>query len=154
MGIMHYVALAITAFFMAAGCWSASAANDTSPKILQRWSGAQDGRESFATLVVDDAKGWEQFWQEIGRDPPQAFDSSQMTALIVFLGQRRTGGYSVEIVEVLHSGEYLRVEYTEQTPGPDRRVTQVITAPWTVILLPRISTPVHFVRSVSGIENR
>ena len=147
--MMRYLAVAVTSLLMAAGCWSAPSASDASPQILEQWSGAQSGRESFATLVVNDTQAWRHLWEEIGRDPPRDFPSNT-TALVVFLGQRPTGGYSIAITEVAQMERYSTAVYKEQRPAADRRVAQVITSPWTVVLMPRISTPVRFVPSTAG----
>ena len=146
---MRYLTVAITSVLMAAGCWSAPNSNDGSKQILHQWSGAQSSGASFATLVVKDAQAWRNVWEKIGRDPPQAFPPNT-TALVVFLGQRPTGGYSVAITQLSPMGEYLAVEYREQSPTADSRVAQVITSPWTVVLAPRISMPVRFAPSTPG----
>ena len=44
-------------------------------------------------------------------------------------GEKKTGGYSVEITKVVQSGKELRISYKLTSPGPDDIVTQALTYP-------------------------
>jgi hypothetical protein len=54
---------------------------------------------------------------------------------------RRTGGFSVHILGVEERDGVLYVRYRERAPRPDQFVTQALTAPYHVRVLPRLGAP-------------
>lgn len=64
--------------------------------------------------------------------PKLRVDLKTNLVIAAFLGQRNTGGYSVEITRAA-SGE---IQVTEKAPGKDMMVPQVITAPFKIVSLP------------------
>lgn len=63
------------------------------------------------------------------------FKDNGTTCLAVFSGEKNTGGYTIEIVEVSLEGEQLSVSTVETEPGPDDMVTQAITYPTDIVKL-------------------
>jgi hypothetical protein len=55
--------------------------------------------------------------------------------VLVFLGQRPTGGYSVKVREVKTDGKKIYIIAREECPKPDAMVVQVITTPFVAIKL-------------------
>ncbi|CUA80691.1 protease complex subunit PrcB family protein [Anoxybacillus suryakundensis] len=51
------------------------------------------------------------------------------TYAIIHLGERKTGGYGVEVTEVRYKNGKAIVYYKEQKPAPDAIVTQALTYP-------------------------
>jgi hypothetical protein len=43
----------------------------------------------------------------------------------------------VDVVHVYEEDKHLVLEYVEHEPAPDRYVTQALTTPWVMVLLPR-----------------
>ena len=64
--------------------------------------------------------------------PKLRIDLKTNIVIAAFLGQRNTGGYSVEITRVAN-GE---VQITEKAPGKDVMVPQIITAPFKIVSFP------------------
>jgi hypothetical protein len=60
------------------------------------------------------------------------------------LGGRRTGGFSVEVLRTQVQEGKLIVEYRETAPEPGMMVTQELTEPWIVAIIPRSDLPVVF----------
>ncbi|ACJ33596.1 Uncharacterized membrane protein [Anoxybacillus flavithermus WK1] len=52
-----------------------------------------------------------------------------VTYAIIHLGERKTGGYGVEVIEVRYKKGKAIVYYKEQKPAPDAIVTQALTYP-------------------------
>lgn len=69
-------------------------------------------------------------------------------AIVVFLGERRTGGYAVEITGVEKQPVGLIVSTRETSPPPGAMVTQALTQPWALALVPASDQPVK-VRSAT-----
>ena len=57
-------------------------------------------------------------------------------ALVVFLGQKPTGGYVVMIASVWQVGSQLVVHYRVSGPHSDQAVTQVMTSPYAIAIVP------------------
>jgi hypothetical protein len=136
------------------GCQSSSEGSDPQAVILSQWSGARGGSDDASTLVVRSAGEWTALWRRIGREEPRKLDPAKEMAVAVFLGEKRTGGFSVEIKSVREESGNLFVEYHERTPAPDMVVAQVLTSPWTVAVTSRSSSPVVFVKASSRAGER
>lgn len=64
--------------------------------------------------------------------PKLSIDLKTNMVIAAFLGQRNTGGYSIEITRATN-GE---VQVTEKAPGKDVMVPQIITAPFKIVSFP------------------
>ena len=121
-------------------------APDTIPfKVLD--SGGQSGIEQRREVVVRTPDEWNALLAEHGsaRKLPDV-DFSTSTVIGVFLGTRPTGGYSVEIVRVEREAGGLVVSYRERKPGPDVMATQVLTMPYQLVTVDRVSGSVRFMK--------
>ncbi|MFC4076921.1 protease complex subunit PrcB family protein [Salinithrix halophila] len=67
------------------------------------------------------------------------------TYLIIGLGERPTGGYRVDVENIIKRGEEIHVYAKEIAPTPGTMVTQAITHPVQVVSIPRTDeSRVHF----------
>lgn len=57
--------------------------------------------------------------------------------LVVYLGERNTGGYSIEIESLFWKENVLYVKSKEIKPGKGEIVTMVITKPYCISLIPK-----------------
>lgn len=134
----------LTPFLLAlvwlAGC-IAQPQSATAPVILAQWSGAQSGVDQPSSRVIRDTAEWQALWQQLKREAPQPLAPNQM-AVAVFLGQRRSGGYRVEVTRARAEAGASVLEYREQTPAPGMMTTQALTSPWAVVTLPASPHPV------------
>jgi hypothetical protein len=102
-----------------------------------------DGRN----VTVRTADEWTGLWRQHKADrPAPPVDFSREMVVGVFLGSRPTSGYQVEIVGVREEGESLVVEYRVTSPGRDAMTAQVITMPYHLVAVPRLSGEVKFKR--------
>lgn len=91
--------------------------------------------------TVRDADTWARLWERhtLGRvpppEPPQV-DFSREMVFMYFAGQRPTSGYTVEIVEVLGGEDLWQARVVEHQPARGSFVSQVLTQPYHIILLP------------------
>lgn len=103
------------------------------------------------TVVVEDAASWDALWREHKQNrfpvpPAPAVNFFQQTVIGVFLGDRLTGCYSVEIRRVYAQNETVLVEYKEHEPPEGAMCTQALTAPSQLVAIPRTSRQVRFVK--------
>ncbi|WP_202081012.1 protease complex subunit PrcB family protein [Caldalkalibacillus salinus] len=72
---------------------------------------------------------------------------NQYTYVLLALGERRTGGYDIKVLDVSEAQEngqsYILVKAKEIAPGPGDIVIQVITYPVAVYRIPKTGLPVR-----------
>ena len=104
-------------------------------------SGVAEARQ----VVVRSEAQWQQLWDEIApRRPKPQVDLTARMIIGVFLGERPTSGYSVQIMEVREEPDGLRVKYAERAPAPGAMVMQVLTSPFSLISVPARTGDVRF----------
>lgn len=110
----------------------------------------QGTRAQFAEgtqRVIRDQETIETFWRQLHANAdaaasPPAIDFSTEMVLAVVLGERPTGGYSVDIASVTRNTNptVVRAFVTEVQPGSDCVVTQAITVPYHLVKVDVLST--------------
>jgi hypothetical protein len=134
--------LALLALLLAA-CQAARPPAEAETRILAQWSGQYGSAESPGHRVLRDIPAWNDHWRAVGQDAPRPLDPAREMAIVVFLGARRTGGYAVEITGVETSSEGVIVTTRESAPPPGAMVTQALTQPWALALVPASDRPVQ-----------
>jgi hypothetical protein len=91
--------------------------------------------------ITSDAAMRSYFQEAFGQVPatlPTGIDWNREMLLAVHLGERRTGGYTVEVMDVRRIGpNELSVQYAERPPAPGATVTMALTHPWTLVRVER-----------------
>ena len=87
--------------------------------------------DPFIAVVRDEAT-YAELRKLDGNLPKLDIDLKTNTVIAAFLGERNTGGYSVEITR-LANGE---IQIGEKAPAKDMMVPQIITAPFKIVSLP------------------
>lgn len=111
---------------MAAG-QTQSATNVPFETISKRTSRIEDA----GTRVVADDASFATLWLQHNGSSQQKpeVDFNKQTVIAVFAGQKKTGGYDIEITKIVQTGKTLEVTYHESSPAPDSLTTQVLTSP-------------------------
>jgi hypothetical protein len=60
-------------------------------------------------------------------------DIANSNYVILSMGEKNTGGYSIEIEKVEETDKNIIITVKEKNPAPDAMVTQAITYPYTVV---------------------
>ena len=116
------------------------------------WRGLYDGPGVFTERLARTPREWAQIQALFGvRDAP-AIDFTTHMVAAVGIGMRRTGGFSVHILGAEERDGVLYVRYRERAPRPDQFVTQALTAPYHVRVLPRLDAPTVRFERVSQPE--
>jgi len=99
-------------------------------------SGIKDARKRLILTEAD----WRGLWKEhmsIRRPVPALpeVDFAQYALIAVFVGERNSGGYQVEIIKIKESDGQYHVYYQETAPskGKGRMVTMALTQPYHII---------------------
>jgi hypothetical protein len=90
-----------------------------------------------------------QAWVEDSRDMflAQSRKVGDTLYLLVTYGEKPTGGYMVEIGEIVVSAGKISVPVSFKKPGPDEMVTQALTYPYDLKVMEALDLPVEFVPS-------
>ena len=106
------------------------------------WTGAHSTRAEFSVVVARTELAWNRLWAELSRSPPVTFDSDNQIVIAVFLGLRRTGGFAVNISTTEDGPVFYTVNVTENKPAPEAMVTQALTTPYVIRIVPHSDRPV------------
>ncbi len=118
------------------------------------YSAHEDGR---AVELVTTEDEWRRVWDVIGggRPAPEVNFTTQ-SVVVVFQGQRRTGGYAVALRGIRHDGTVLAISVDERGPASGDVTTQVITSPFVAVAIarPAAGTTVRFADETSVREQK
>jgi hypothetical protein len=73
----------------------------------------------------------------LGLEVPQSANLSEHDLVVHALGQQNTGGYWVRIKAIQKVGNRLYVQSTINKPGADQTVSQAVTYPYAVAVIPQ-----------------
>ena len=109
------------------------------------------GHNTTAEYVIRDASAWQDLWKQTKSNSfPQPavpeIDFSKEMVLGAYLGQRRRGGYGIEISKVQERGNCLEVYIKESTPKPGMMTTMALTQPYHLVKTALTDKEVKFVR--------
>lgn len=113
------------------------------------WFGSQSAATMDILISARDERAWRILWQLVGQEPPGEMPEGAM-AVGVFLGQRRSGGYTVAFESVALAEGTVIARYVETVPPEDAIVSQALTAPYAVRLVRANDAPLQFIRSGPG----
>ena len=72
-----------------------------------------------------------------GGRPLPDINFNSRAVIVVYQGQKPTGGYSIELSEIRRDGTVLALKVNERRPAFGDITTQVITSPFVVVSIPR-----------------
>ncbi|HTX66057.1 MAG TPA: protease complex subunit PrcB family protein [Opitutaceae bacterium] len=121
-----------------------AAAADSTPPALPQWHGQYGGSPTLTTEVLRTTEQWGAFWKQVDKDAPRPLDPLKEMAVVIFIGQKPTGGFVPSVLSAGVEKESFVVVYDEGAPGPDKFVTQALTTPWVVAIVPLSDRPVVF----------
>jgi len=121
-------------------------------------TGRNSGYEGARSIqLITNRNDWLNAWRVIGGGstgsmPEVSFDTRAI--LVVYQGQKRTGGYGISIVEIRREGTALIVRVNEQTPKPGEMTTEVLTSPFIAVSIarPPEGTVIKFDDEVKKLE--
>lgn len=66
------------------------------------------------------------------------------TVIAAFMGEQKTGGYKIEIKKIQDSGKEIMVYIKERAPAKGAITTMILTQPYHVVKVKKITKPVVF----------
>ena len=122
-----------------------SGATASATRIVPIAHGPLSSGSTARESVVRSPEEWNTLWASLPTKqaaPQVAFD--QMMVVGVFVGNRPTTGYKVEIVGARKEGDTLVIQWREVPPAEGASVNATVTTPFAVAGLPRHDGPVTF----------
>ena len=112
--------------------------------------GLASGVDQPAQIVVRSQNDWAALWSRhmgtrTAPPPPPSVDFSRDMVVALFMGERPTGGYAIEVTRIERTDAGLSIRYRATRPDPADMHAQALTQPFHLIKLPRIDGPVTFV---------
>lgn len=95
-----------------------------------------------SVITATDTAGWNALWEQLGHAPPDGGLPPGKMAVAVTIGQKSTGGYSVNIRDAQERSDHIIVHYQVHSPSLTAMVSQVITTPYAVALVNKSAKPV------------
>jgi len=108
--------------------------------------GARSGVREPSQIVIRSQSEWQKLWRQhtstsTAPAPLPAVDFDKEMVAAVFLGEKPTGGYDIEIVSVERSADTLTVSFKEGDPQPGGITTQAFTQPFHIVSISIEGTP-------------
>ena len=134
--------------FLASGAVCAAIAATVPFATLAK--GLASGVGQPTQIVVRGQNDWAALWSrhirtQIAPPPPPPVDFSRDMVVGLFMGERPTGGYAIEVTRIEGTAQGLSVHYRTSRPDPSAMQTQALTQPFHLVTVPRVDDPVTFV---------
>ena len=100
------------------------------------------GAEKSGHLLIQDNETYIQFIESLKLDESEyakflAVDFKKKNVLVLYQGQKNSGGYEIDIESLSNSKESIVVKKKETGPKKGEMATTVITSPYCIALIPK-----------------
>ena len=96
---------------------------------------AYGGRDAKSTAIITSQGQLQELYKELGWSSAPAVDFSKNNVVALFMGQKRTGGYSINVRKVTVEDDTATVEVLETSP--EGMATMALTAPYCIVVIPK-----------------
>jgi len=118
-------------------------------EIKGEWKGYHCGYAEAARLVIKTEDRWKEVWGKVHllRLPQQdlpKIDFQKELVIAVFMGERKSGGYEIEIRKIIKTEKEIVVEVEEKEPSPESLQSMALTQPYHIVVVKSSPLPVKF----------
>src|SRR5215470_9736911 len=140
----------VASFLLLLASCTACAATAATMPFSTLAKGLASGVAQPTQIVVRTQDDWAGLWSrhmrtQIAPPPPPPVDFSRDMVVALFMGERPTGGYAIEVTRIERTDSGLSVHYRTTRPDPAAMHAQALTQPFHLVSLPRTDGPVTFV---------
>ncbi|OYQ33117.1 hypothetical protein CHU92_13320 [Flavobacterium cyanobacteriorum] len=93
------------------------------------------GMETPQNIIITSQSALDSMYQKLNAGEAQKTDFNKHTVVILFMGQKSTGGFSIGIESVRQNGDTAEVVIKETRPRG--AVTMALTQPYCIALIPK-----------------
>ncbi len=95
--------------------------------------------------LITDSKTLQETWKFLRpEEPAPKLDFDNQAVVFMQAGEEPTGGYSVNMTSLDQGGDQWVVHWKVEGPADDSTVTESVTRPWTLQVIPKPDKPVEF----------
>jgi hypothetical protein len=118
-------------------------------RIEKEWRGYYCGITGSSELVIVNENQWKTLWGKVHSlqlPQPQLpkIDFDKEMVIAVFMGEQKSGGYAIEIKEIIKSEEEITVVLEKREPPPGSIQTLALSQPYHIAVIKKFSLPVTF----------
>lgn len=118
-------------------------------KIEKEWKGYNCGYYEPSRVVIYTEDQWKEIWEKVHalrlpRPQLPKIDFEKKMVVAVFMGNRSSGGYEIEIIKISKTEKEIVVEVKEKEPPPESLQTMVLTQPYHIVVIKKSLLPVKF----------
>ena len=119
---------------------------ETSLSIATVVRGHRSGIRDSLQTVIRNQDEWKALWKrhsstDTNPSPTPIIDFNCEMVVGIFLGEKNTGGYEIEIVRAERRNSSLYFYYREKSPPPSAMVTQALTQPFHLVRVAKYDNP-------------
>jgi hypothetical protein len=136
------------AVLSSAACVSPTTADVLPMRTIAK--GAFSGIQEPKQEVIQDSAAWERAKTQLtagvkgGQNMPEV-DFTKEMVILVTLGRKNTGGYSIQVTKVESIGDKLRITVARTSPPPGAMAILALTAPFEAVAVPKSGLTPEFV---------
>lgn len=98
------------------------------------------GQTSAGYYVINNQEDWTSLWNvhqsiRTPQYPPPQINFSESIVIAVFMGEKATGGFTIEITSIAFMDQTLKIQVEQTFPGPHCYVAEVLTQPYHFVRL-------------------
>ena len=92
---------------------------------------------------------WINLFTKYDRKPPvPTIDFDNKMLVVIALGERNTGGYSIQVNSILETKNEIKINVSENKPGPTCLTSSVMVYPFQLIEIPKTAKKITFTKAV------
>lgn len=102
-------------------------------------------------IVIQNEREFMELMNKLGLNlkPP---DFEKYTVIALFMGEQRTGGYSITVDRIVRAGDVVRVYVKNSVPSDTCIVIQQITRPFQIVKVEKIAEKIEFVENTQEVK--
>ena len=118
-------------------------------KIEKEWKGYNCGYTKATRMILYTEDQWKEIWgkaQVLRLPKPELpkIDFEKEMVIAVFMGERSSGGYSIEIIKIIRTEKEIVVEVEEKEPPSESLRTMALTQPYHIVVIKKSPLPIRF----------
>ncbi len=126
---------------------------ETRPLSIMQIDKSENGRNlqfERGNYIINSNEEWENIFGEIDVDPNVDFETK--TVIAVVMGQKSSGGYSVNLKQLEVTSDAVQFMVEERMPGENCMVTEALTNPYQIIAIDKTEKEIKFMGNTITVD--
>ncbi len=118
-------------------------------EVEQEWKGYHCAYTIASKLVIKTEDRWKEIWEKVHllrlpKPELPKIDFEKEMVVAVFMGERSSGGYEIEIRKIIKTEKEIVVEVEEKEPSPESLQSMALIQPYHIVVVKSSPLPVRF----------